>query len=104
MARITNCIAPAKEAFLLRDLKLEHSDIDSSNKDPCWSDLAILFNDAINAEVNHNQHLFVDEFRSLTFDCSGLVGTSKMLRKKHDEVQGSVEHGLVGCRRLDKTH
>ena len=90
MARLTNCVVPTKEAFLLRDLKLDRSDIDSSKKDPYWSDLVISFNDAIKTEVNYNRHPSIDQCRSLAFDCSEFVGTSKTLRKKNTTRSGAA--------------
>ena len=53
--------------------------------------------------MNCNRHPTVDEFHRFAFDHSGFVGTSKLLRKKHNELRGSIEHGLVGRRRSGET-
>ena len=93
-------VATTKEAFLLRDIKLDREDIDDGNRDPYWFNLATIFNDAENQEVNYNPHPSMDEFYRFTFNCSGFIGTSKLFWKGRNDLRGSVEYGLVCCWRL----
>ena len=89
-----------KEGCLLRGAKLDRIvGVDSGDRDPHWSDLAILFNGAEKLDINHNRCPRIGVFDQFAFNHNILVGTSKSLRKKHNEFRGSMECGLVGHRR-----
>ena len=87
-ARLKICVIATEDAFLLRDVKLDRDNIRSGNRDPYWSNLAALLNEASNQEVKCNRNPAIDEFHRFVFDHSGFVGASKLLRKKTQRDQG----------------
>ena len=87
---MSNFVVATKEVLIMRDTKIDQEGTDSRNRGTCWSNLAVMFNDVDNQEVNCNWQSEVNEFDRITFNYSGFIGTSTFLRKKCSELRGEL--------------
>jgi hypothetical protein len=79
--RLANCIRRTRQAFLRKDATLSRGDLDSGRRKAYWVDLAKIFNNAEDEDLEDNEFEGDNKCSLLNLKYSGYIATGKKLEQ-----------------------